>query len=55
MKTAYPIIAADGHVLEKDSELHRDIPEFLARADLSDEEKRLILYENPQKFYGLEI
>ena len=33
----------------------RDIPEFLARTDLSDEEKRLILYENPKKFYGLEI
>ena len=33
----------------------RDIPEFLERADLSDEEKRLILYDNPKKFYGLEI
>jgi predicted TIM-barrel fold metal-dependent hydrolase len=33
----------------------RDIPEFLERDDLSDEQKRLILYENPKKFYDLEI
>lgn len=32
-----------------------DIPEFLAREDLSDEEKRLILYENPKRFYRLEV
>jgi len=32
-----------------------DIPEFLAREDLSDDEKRMILYENPKRFYGLEI
>ncbi|MBI4489657.1 MAG: amidohydrolase, partial [Deltaproteobacteria bacterium] len=33
----------------------RDIPDFLAREDLSEEEKRLILFENPKQFYGLEI
>jgi predicted TIM-barrel fold metal-dependent hydrolase len=33
----------------------RDIPEFLAREDLSDSEKRMILYENPKRFYNLEI
>ena len=33
----------------------RDIPEFLGRGDLSDEEKRRILYDNPNEFYRLEI
>ena len=33
----------------------RDIPVFLERTDLSDEEKRLILYDNPKDFYRLEI
>jgi len=33
----------------------RDVPEFLGRRDLSEEQKRLILYENPQRFYNLEI
>ncbi len=33
----------------------RDIPEFLGREDIRDEEKRLILYENPKRFYKLEI
>lgn len=33
----------------------RDIPDFLGREDISDEEKRLILYENPKRFYKLEI
>ncbi|MFQ5683236.1 MAG: amidohydrolase family protein [Candidatus Binatia bacterium] len=33
----------------------RDIPEFLDREDLSGEEKRLVLYENPKHFYKLEI
>jgi len=32
-----------------------DIPKFLAREDISDQEKRLILYENPRQFYSLEI
>ncbi|MBI4529039.1 MAG: amidohydrolase [Deltaproteobacteria bacterium] len=33
----------------------RDIPEFLKRTDITDEQKRLILYENPKRFYRLEI
>ncbi len=33
----------------------RDIPEFLARTDLTEEQKRLILYENPKRFYRLDI
>jgi uncharacterized protein len=33
----------------------RDIPEFLAREDLSDAEKKMILYDNPKRFYNLEI
>jgi len=32
-----------------------DIPQFLARTDISEEEKRLILYENPKEFYRLNI
>ena len=32
-----------------------DIPEFLAREDLSEEEKRWILYENPKEFYKIQI
>ena len=32
-----------------------DIPEFLKRDDLSDEEKRLILYDNPKQFYRLDV
>jgi len=33
----------------------RDIPQFLAREDFSDEQKRLILYENPVRFYNLAV
>ena len=33
----------------------RDIPEFLAREDLSDTEKKMILHDNPKNFYHLEI
>ena len=32
-----------------------DIPQFLAREDLTDQEKRRILYENPRDFYRLEV
>jgi len=32
-----------------------DIPQLLARADLSAEQKRWILYDNPKDFYRLEI
>jgi len=32
-----------------------DIPQFLVRTDISEEEKRLILYENPKEFYRLNI
>ncbi|MBI4481788.1 MAG: amidohydrolase [Acidobacteria bacterium] len=32
-----------------------DLPEFLEREDVSEEQKRWILYENPRRFYGLEI
>ncbi len=33
----------------------RDIPEFLQRADIDDENKKLILHDNPKTFYKLEI
>lgn len=32
-----------------------DIPEFMKRRDISEEEKRLILYDNPRAFYRLNI
>ncbi len=32
-----------------------DIPEFLAREDLSDAEKKMILHDNPKNFYRLEL
>jgi hypothetical protein len=40
--------AAAGHV-------QRDLPEFLARDDLSDESKKAILHDNPINFYRLTI
>jgi len=33
----------------------RDIPEFLERTDLNDETKKMILHDNPIKFYNLTI
>ena len=33
----------------------RDIPEFLERADLSDDTKKMILHDNPIQFYNLTI
>ena len=33
----------------------RDIPEFLERSDISDETKKMILYDNPKQFYNLNI
>ena len=35
------------------SEFHRDIPEFLARKDVSDPAKGKVLAENAQRFYRL--
>lgn len=32
-----------------------DIPAFMSRKDISEEHKKLILYENPKRFYHLEI
>jgi predicted TIM-barrel fold metal-dependent hydrolase len=32
-----------------------DIPEFLAREDISDAEKKMILHDNPKNFYRLEL
>ncbi|MGE5302870.1 MAG: amidohydrolase family protein, partial [Alphaproteobacteria bacterium] len=32
-----------------------DIPEFLERTDISDDAKRMILYDNPKEFYKLAI
>ncbi len=33
----------------------RDIPEFLERDDISDENKKAILHDNPIDFYRLKI
>jgi hypothetical protein len=32
-----------------------DLPEFLGRADISDENKKAILHDNPIDFYQLKI
>ncbi len=32
-----------------------DLPEFLGRTDISEENKKAILHDNPARFYRLEI
>ena len=53
---AQKLIWASDYPHERDrSAFLDDLPKFFERKDLSDDSRRMILYENPKRLYKIEI